>query len=215
MSGRFTSSKNLVWIGERCWSFQLLSADVSIDVLPLSQLGFIGRSYALAGCGHRCTTLIPQGNGFSSRHRDQDRVVRATVLVCMDSGRLSWTLFYVRRGPVSKPRMVSALKLTPPRQHWLVSEPTPTEKVLKMSRSTYFPLVESLFIAWSSWRRAACIPLRFPNGVRVTTQQANASFPQLVFSLEPVWSEHQAFKNDVSFDDGDAVIRAEATWNAT
>ena len=89
MSGRSTSSKNLVWIGDRCWSSQLLSADVRIDALPLSYLGFIGRSYALAGCGRQCATQIAQGNSVSTRHRDNDHVSRATILVCMDSGRLS------------------------------------------------------------------------------------------------------------------------------
>ena len=40
--------------------------------------------------------------------------------------------------PVSQPLTVSALKLTPPRPHWLVSGLTPTEKVPTMSRSAYF-----------------------------------------------------------------------------
>ena len=39
MSGWSNSSKYLVWIGERCWSDQLPSADLRIDSL----LGFIGK----------------------------------------------------------------------------------------------------------------------------------------------------------------------------
>ena len=46
MSDRSNSSKYLVWIGDRCWSSQLPSADLRIDALPLSQLGFIVTSYA-------------------------------------------------------------------------------------------------------------------------------------------------------------------------
>ena len=46
------------------------------------------------------------------------------------------------------------------------------------------------------------LPMTFLNRVRLTTQTANARFPQLVCSLTPVWSEHQAFKNDAYFDEG-------------
>ena len=55
-----------------------------------------------------------------------------------------------------------------------------------MRRFTYFRLKESLCLAWSCrcWR-AASTPLRPPDDfserVRVTTQQANARFPQLEF----------------------------------
>ena len=40
-----TVQSTWVWIGERCWSSQLPSADLRIDALPLSQLRYIGTSY--------------------------------------------------------------------------------------------------------------------------------------------------------------------------